>query len=339
MRFSKRLAAIILSLVMLLSFAGCDLETTSSLNDYSSDIIGETVVSDVSDSSTGFNSSTNDVTTSSATTSVVGTGKADPPAASSIPDYSGKVFIQLYNNTPNFSAAELKTTGYEKYGNIDSLGRVTTAIASLGKDTMPKEGEKRGDISGIKPSGWVQKQYSNISGTWLYNRCHLIGWQLSAENANKSNLITGTRYFNTEGMLPFENMVADYIKETNNHVAYRVTPVFEGNDLLCKGVQIEAYSVEDNGKGISFNVFCYNVQPGITINYATGDSSSTSNQESSSLPVVSEKEETQGEMVWIPTKGGTKYHSRSNCSNMIDPEYVSKESAISQGFEACKRCY
>lgn len=291
----------------------------------------------------------------------VGSGKAEPPSASSIPDYSGNVFIQLNNNIPNFSSDELKTTGYEIYGNLDSLGRVTTAVASLGKDTMPKEGEKRGDISSIKPTGWVQKQYSNVDGKWLYNRSHLIGWQLSAENANVKNLITGTRYFNTNGMLPFENMVADYINETDNHVAYRVTPIFEGNNLLCKGVQIEAYSVEDGGKGISFNVFCYNVQPDININYATGESSSAAQQETTSTSnsgsttvvtptpqpqpesttesTVEPSIDNQSNLVWIPTNGGTKYHSKSSCYNMKDPIQVTQAEAVSRGFEPCKRCH
>ncbi len=189
-----------------------------------------------------------------------------------IPEYSGQVFIALNDNIPSFSKEELTTTGYEKYGELDSLGRVTAAVASVGRDTMPDKDEERGDISKIKPTGWVQEKYDCVSGKYLYNRCHLIGWQLSAENANKKNLITGTRFFNTEGMLPFENMVADYIKETDNHVAYRVTPVFDDNNLLCRGVQIEAFSVEDNGEGVCFNVFCYNIQPNIEIDYTTGES-------------------------------------------------------------------
>lgn len=281
--------------------------------------------------------------------SSVGTGKAKKPSLSSIPAYSGNPYVKLNNGIPNFSSAELTTKGYEKYGTLDSLGRVTAAIASLGKETMPGEDDERGSISNIKPTGWVQKQYDNVSGKYLYNRCHLIGWQLSAENANRNNLITGTKYFNVTGMFPFENMVADYINETGNHVAYRVTPIFEGDNLLSNGVQIEAYSIEDKGEGIQFNVFVYNVQPDININYATGDSSSNVKPETNTPPATTEKEDTssssappvqsQEEMVWIPTKGGTKYHSRSNCSNMIDPDYVTKDYAISQGFEACKRCH
>lgn len=190
-----------------------------------------------------------------------------------VPAYSGSPYIAINNNIPFFTSSELTTTGYENYSALDSLGRVGTATASLGKETMPKEGEERGSISSIYPTGWKQAKYDNISGKYLYNRCHLIGWQLSAENSNKQNLLTGTKYLNVSGMLPFENMVADYIKETNNHVAYRVTPIFEGNNLLASGVQIEAYSVEDGGDGICFNVYCYNVQPGISIDYSNGTSS------------------------------------------------------------------
>lgn len=314
-----------------------------------------TTKSDFSSTESGSTDSTEGTSTNVSeqdeieTVSSIGSGKAEKLSLSSIPAYSGNPYVKLNNGIPNFSSAELTTKGYEKYGTLDNLGRVTTAIASLGKETMPGENEERDSISNIKPTGWVQKQYDNVSGKYLYNRCHLIGWQLSAENANRNNLITGTKYFNVTGMLPLENMVADYINETGNHVAYRVTPIFEGNNLLSNGVQIEAYSVEDNGAGIQFNVFVYNVQPDININYATGDSSSNVKQETSTPPETTEKEDTpsssappvqsQEEMVWIPTKGGTKYHSRSNCSNMIDPNYVTKDYAISQGFDACKRCH
>ena len=183
-----------------------------------------------------------------------------------------QVFEVINDNKTSFSQSELTTTAYESYSSLDSLGRCGVAIASLGKETMPAPDEERGSISSVYPSGWVQAKYDIIDGKYLYNRCHLIGWQLSAENANKRNLITGTRFFNTEGMLPYENMVADYIKETSNHVAYRVTPVYEGNNLVCSGVKIEAYSIEDNGDGLEFNVYCYNYQPGIVIDYRTGES-------------------------------------------------------------------
>ncbi|MGN1316064.1 MAG: DNA/RNA non-specific endonuclease [Acutalibacteraceae bacterium] len=191
---------------------------------------------------------------------------------SKIPDYSGSPYTVINGNVPSFNKSELTTKGYETYSPLDSLGRCGSAVASCGKEIMPSANEERGSISSVKPSGWVQAKYDCVSGKYLYNRCHLIGWQLSAENANSRNLITGTRYMNTEGMLPFENMVADYIRETGNHVAYRVTPVYEGSNLVASGVQIEAFSVEDNGEGICFNVYCYNVQPDIKIDYSTGES-------------------------------------------------------------------
>ena len=188
-----------------------------------------------------------------------------------IPEYNGKIYIEINNNIPYFTKEDYTINTFENYSNLDSLGRCGVAFANICKDTMPKEGEERESISNIKPTGWVQKKYDD---QYLYNRCHLIGYQLSSENDNELNLITGTRYFNVEGMLPFENMVADYINENeNNHVLYRVTPIFENDNLLAKGVEIEAYSVEDNGEGVSFNVFVYNIEPGINIDYKTGESS------------------------------------------------------------------
>lgn len=190
---------------------------------------------------------------------------------SNIPEYSGKPYVSINNNIPFFEEADLKTNSYEKYSDLDSLNRCGVVIANIGKDLMPTE--ERDAIGVVKPTGWQTVKYNGIDGNYLYNRCHLIGFQLTGENANKKNLITGTRYMNVEGMLPFENMVAEYIEETNNHVLYRVTPIFNGDNLLASGVLIEAKSVEDNGKGIQFNVYCYNVQPGIEIDYQTGESS------------------------------------------------------------------
>ena len=192
----------------------------------------------------------------------------------SIPEYNNEPYVVLNDNIPEFTEADYTTESFEKYSELDSLGRCGVAYANICRETMPKEDEERGDISSIKPTGWVQKRYD---GEYLYNRCHLIGYQLSNENANELNLITGTRYFNTTGMLPFENQVAEYIKEQNSqenkHVLYRVTPIYKENELVARGVQMEAYSVEDNGQGVCFNVFVYNVQPGINIDYATGESS------------------------------------------------------------------
>lgn len=190
---------------------------------------------------------------------------------SNIPAYSGSPYVAINDNKPFFTSGDLTTTSYEKYSDLDDMGRCGVAIASVGKDLMPTE--ERGNIGSVKPTGWHSVRYQGIDGNYLYNRCHLIGFQLSGENANEKNLITGTRYMNVEGMLPFENMVADYVKETGNHVIYRVTPIFSAKNLLASGVLMEAKSVEDNGEGIEFNVYCYNVQPGIEINYATGNSS------------------------------------------------------------------
>lgn len=188
-----------------------------------------------------------------------------------IPEYSGEPYIVLNGNEPDFPKSEWNLQSFEQYGELDSLGRCSTAYANVGTDLMPTE--KRGSIGQVKPTGWQTVKYDIVDGKYLYNRCHLIGYQLSGENANDKNLITGTRYMNVEGMLPFENMVADYVKETGNHVLYRVTPVFQEDNLLADGVQMEAFSVEDEGEGIAYNVYVYNVQPGIQIDYATGESS------------------------------------------------------------------
>lgn len=188
-----------------------------------------------------------------------------------LPEYHGIPFVELEGNLPAFTEEELTTTGYEAYSPLDLLGRCGEARACVGLELMPTE--ERGSIGMIKPSGWQTVRYDDrIDGKYLYNRCHLIGYQLTGENANEMNLITGTRYLNVEGMLPFENEIADYVQETGNHVLYRVTPIFRGVELVARGVQMEAYSVEDGGEGVSFHVYCYNVQPGVGINYLTGDS-------------------------------------------------------------------
>lgn len=187
-----------------------------------------------------------------------------------IEDYFGEPYIEVNNNIPYFKKKELKAESFEKYEELDELGRCGTAYACVGIDLMPTE--KRGKIGSVKPTGWQTVKYKNVDGKYLYNRCHLIGFQLTGENANERNLITGTRYMNVDGMLPFENMIADYVKETENHVLYRVTPIFVGENLLSHGVLMEAYSIEDEGEGVSFCVFVYNVQPGIDINYKNGKS-------------------------------------------------------------------
>ena len=188
-----------------------------------------------------------------------------------IPEFDGKTpYVIINNNEPEFPDEDLNTNSFEKYSELDSLGRCGAAYANVSKDTMPTEA--RGEISKVKPTGWHTVKYDCVEGKYLYNRCHLIGYQLTAENANKQNLITGTRYLNVDGMLPFENQVAEYVKQENGHVLYRVTPIFEGNNLVANGVQMEAESVEDKGEKVKFNVYAYNVQPNIKIDYLTGNS-------------------------------------------------------------------
>ncbi len=188
-----------------------------------------------------------------------------------VPAYGGQPCAAINGNRPLFEDYEIIPASFEYYSSLDELGRCDVAFSSVAKDLMPTA--ERESISSVKPTGWVNNKYDVVPGKYLYNRCHLIGFQLTGENANKQNLITGTRYLNVEGMLPYENKVADYVKRTGNHVAYRITPVFRGSQLLAEGVLMEAYSVEDRGKGISFCVYCYNVQPGICLNYATGENS------------------------------------------------------------------
>lgn len=262
-----------------------------------------------------------------------------------IPEYNGEAFVVINNNKPYFTKKDLTTKSFERYSQLDLLGRCGVAYANIGTDMMPNE--ERGPIGMLKPSGWHSIRYENIDGKYLYNRCHLIGYQLSAENANISNLITGTRYLNTEGMLPFENMVADYVKETNNHVLYRVTPIFENDNLLASGVLMEGFSVEDDGSGICYNVYCYNVQPGIMINYVTGESEA----EDGSLPYGSSATITNAEQMndaqtikYIGNKNTKKFHY-PDCSSVTQMKESNKEYfrtlreyVVQQGYKACARC-
>lgn len=259
---------------------------------------------------------------------------ASSPDLSENPEYSGEAYTVLNDNVPDFSADDFTSNSFETYSDLDEFGRCGIAYANIGQDLMPTE--KRGNIGQVKPSGWHTIKYDNVDGKYLYNRCHLIGYQLTAENANEKNLITGTRYLNTEGMLPFENMVADYIKETDNHVLYRVTPVFDGDDLVASGVQMEAESVEDDGDGIQFNVFCYNIQPGISIDYATGDSWLSDGSESGNAATETTE--------YILNTNSKKFHKPS-CSSVSQMNEANKQvytgsrdDLIAQGYEACKKC-
>lgn len=280
-----------------------------------------------------------------------------------IPAYSGTPYTEVNGNQPYFTEEELTTQSFETYSELDSLGRCGVAYANVGQDLMPTE--PRGEIGAVKPSGWHLVKYDNVDGKYLYNRCHLIAYMLAAENANPQNLITGTRYLNVQGMLPFETKVCDYVKNTGNHVLYRVTPIFDGDNLLADGVLMEAYSVEDAGEGICFCVFAYNVQPGIGIDYATGDNwaESSGTYQSTAAPVTVETlapqpetdtavqitpespapQESQG-ITYVLNTNTMKFHYPT-CSSVDDMKEKNKqiytgsrEEVINMGYVPCKRC-
>ncbi|MCI8647812.1 MAG: DNA/RNA non-specific endonuclease [Firmicutes bacterium] len=263
-----------------------------------------------------------------------------------IPDYSGEPYIAINDNEPDFEEEDFTEESFETYSELDSLGRCGEAFANIGRDLMPSE--KRGSIGQVKPSGWKTVKYDFVDGKYLYNRCHLIGYQLTAENANERNLITGTRYMNVQGMLPFENMVADYIKETGNHVLYRVRPVFEGDNLVASGVQMEAESVEDQGESISFNVYVYNNQQGVDINYATGESA-LSGQEPSASSIAqigsSKASKSEHEENYVINTNTGKFHKPS-CYSTADIKPSNKKTykgsrsdLLKQGYEPCGNCH
>ena len=304
MRVTKKLYALLIAGMMAVSLAGCQ-STGNSSN-------GGNAQSEQS-SKGSTNSSTKSV------------------SSDNIPDFSGNMTVAVDNNNPDFTSKDLTTKSYESYSRLDSEGRCQVAEACVGKDIMPKG--KRGAIGMVKPTGWHTAKYDNVDGKYLYNRCHLIAYQLTGENANEKNLITGTRYLNVEGMLPFENMVADYVKETGNHVLYRVTPIFTGDDLVADGVEMEALSMEDDGEGISFHIFAYNNQPGISINYATGDSTL-----SESSGTMTDQQE------YVMNTSSMKFHlpSCSSVSSIKDENKATyqgpREDLIAEGYEPCGRC-
>lgn len=255
-----------------------------------------------------------------------------------VPAFSGEPYVVIDDNQPHFD--ETRTESFESYSELDALGRCGTSYANIGSDLMPTE--ERESISNVKPSGWVNREYDAdlVDGRYLYNRCHLIGYQLTGENANEKNLITGTRYLNVEGMLPFENMVADYIKETDNHVLYRVTPIFEGDNLVASGVHMEALSVEDDGEGICFNIYAYNNQPGITIDYATGENWLDGKQPADSSAASSASTTN----TYILNTNSKKFHT-TDCSNAATIKdsnrqtyQGSREDLINQGYSPCGQC-
>lgn len=250
--------------------------------------------------------------------------------SSAVGAYAGEPYTVLNDNVPNFSKQDLVTDSYETYSELDSLGRCGVAMANVGQDIMPTE--DRGSIGQVKPTGWQTVKYDNVDGKYLYNRCHLIGFQLTGENANKQNLITGTRYMNVDGMLPFENMVADYVKETGNHVLYRVTPVFKGDNLVADGVQMEALSVEDNGDGICFNVFVYNAQPGITIDYATGNSQLAADNNNETQAGEEIRGNSSSKIYHCP--GQANYETMADSKNLV--VFASEDEAIAAGYRKAK---
>ncbi len=251
-----------------------------------------------------------------------------------IPAYSGEAYIAINDNQPFFSEAELTTEAFEEFSPLDALGRCGVAYANVCQELMPTE--ERGNISHVKPTGWQSVQYDIVDGKSLYNRCHLLGFQLTGENANELNLITGTRYMNVDGMLPFENMVADYVKETDNHVLYRVTPFYTDSNLVADGVLMEAYSVEDDGEGICFNVYCYNVQPGVEIDYATGESRLSDE-------IISDVD-AEGAQDYVLNTSSRKFH-KPDCSGAADikqenrQDYTgTRETLIDLGYAPCGNC-
>ena len=362
-------------LALLLAFTGCAESTvTSQDNTYAIEQLAaipselleasETAVSEPESGQPQENAS--DTQESQQVTSATDVPTGEGTSAFSlreIPAYSGTPYTEVNGNKPYFTEAELTTQSFETYSELDSLGRCGVAYASVGQDLMPTE--PRGEIGAVKPTGWHLVKYDNVDGKYLYNRCHLIAYMLAAENANPQNLITGTRYLNVQGMLPFETKVCDYVKNTGNHVLYRVTPIFDGDNLLADGVLMEAYSVEDAGEGISFCVFAYNVQPGISIDYATGDNwaESSGTYQSTAAPVTVETlapqpetdtavqitpespapQESQG-ITYVLNTNTMKFHYPT-CSSVDDMKEKNKqiytgsrEEVINMGYVPCKRC-
>ncbi len=314
---NKKLLSLIIALCMIFILPACEL-----------DIEGEKKTDKKTSSVTTVTSSVPKVTSEGP--SVDSDGNI-VYTINSVPEFTSEPFVAINNNVPYFTDADYMTKAYESYGDLDSLGRCTVTLACVCKETMPTE--KRGNISQVKPTGWQTAKYDFVDGQYLYNRCHLIGYQLTAENANKQNLITGTRYLNVDGMLPFENMVADYVKETNNHVMYRVTPIFDGDNLVARGVLMEGYSVEDNGEGVCFNVYAYNNQPGVVIDYATGKSRLAGSTETSS-EVREYVVNTNNKKIHLPDCDSVSSMKDSNKKTVTG----TLEEFIAQGYIPCGNC-
>ena len=358
--FRKRWEFRLVLIIWLLALSGCSVEESRSVNENkSAQEITETVSGNAVSEETA-NSEKNAESSEPAQSGSFDLGQ--------IPDYTGEPSVEVNGNQPYFSDSELTTEAFEQYSELDSLGRCGVAYANICEEIMPTE--ERGAIGQVKPSGWHTVKYNDlIDGNYLYNRCHLIGYQLAGENANEKNLITGTRYLNTEGMLPYENQVADYVKSTGNHVLYRVTPIFEGNNLVASGVLMEAKSVEDKGKGVCFCVYVYDCQPGILIDYATGDSERDANysgrgtkkdggetqsqQAQSSQQAEPQTDSSQlqqsdggeaAQNTYILNTSTRKFHKpgcgavKTMAEHNMQTVTDSREKIISDGYEPCKRC-
>lgn len=339
MKLSARIASGLLAFLMAISLTACgsaDSSTSPAPSpSISSQISTETTAPSIAQDATASPSPL-------APTQIV----SPPLDLSSIPAYSGSPYVAVNDNVPFFGSGEMTTAAFEEYSPLDSLGRCGVAYANICIDLMPTE--DRESISEVKPTGWINNSYDCVDGGYLYNRCHLIGFQLAGENANELNLITGTRSMNVDGMLPFENMVADYVQETGNHVLYRVTPIFEGKNLVASGVLMEALSVEDNGEGIQFCVYCYNVQDGVVIDYATGDNYAEGGSSAPTAPPVVQYESpnqgtvqtrsyvlnTNSKKFHYPDCGSVKQMSDKNRQDVV----ANREELIAQGYDPCGNC-
>jgi DNA-entry nuclease len=352
----KRLTTPLLTLLLALSLllTGCDAEqiATSSTDHPSSNFTSQIETDATASDATAAESAGN------ATES--GDESAEIVTLDNIPAYSGEPYVAINDNQPYFTASDYTTEAFETYSDLDSLGRCGVAWANICLELMPTEA--RGEIGQIKPTGWHNAKYDWVDGGYVYNRCHLIGFQLAGENANEKNLITGTRYLNVQGMLPFENLVADYVKETEQHVLYRVTPIFDGDNLLASGVLMEAWSVEDEGDGVCFCVYVYNVQPGVTLDYATGENWATEEDETvpadpdADTSIAGESDATgadatgssessgEEEMSYVLNTSSHKFHlpdcsgaASMSASNRQD--YTgTRQSLLDQGYTPCGTC-
>jgi len=338
MKLTKRITAVLITLLMLLCTVGCDEPPADNTPQTS-----QTASTALTVSTTVATAPTTTTQTTTTTAPTDNEYDVDTITPDTIPPYSGEPFVLINDNQPFFTDKEKATSkSFETYSPLDTRGRCGVAYACVGKDIMPTE--DRGSISEVTPSGWHNEYYDFVDGKYVYNRCHLLGFQLTGENANEKNLITGTRYMNVEGMLPFENMIADYIKETDNHVLLRVTPIYEGNHLVASGVLMEAYSVEDNGDGICYNVYCYNVQPGVIIDYATGHNRAD-DRLTTPTTAVTTPTNAQPATTYILNTNTKKIHypSCSSAKKIADKNRKETtdtlDSLLAQGYDTCGNCF